>query len=122
MTYAIEQSFFQNTLEKKVILDYREDTGRKCSQCDTWQEWDFFNKKPKGINGRNSICKSCLMTKNKSRYKKKTNKKIVRHTSKLVSWECDSIIITEIDLGQDEQKKLNTRVRDFAHDILMDYQ
>lgn len=33
--------------------------GRVCSNCQIFHEWDKFDRKPNGVNGRNSRCKKC---------------------------------------------------------------
>lgn len=60
------------------------DPGRECSSCGLFKSWTDFDKKPRGINGRDSRCKSCISKqKNLLRERKKVaSKNALRRTRK----------------------------------------
>lgn len=37
--------------------------GRDCARCGEYKQWEEYHKLPRGANGRNPACKSCLSTK-----------------------------------------------------------
>ena len=53
----------------------QESSGRKCAgACKTFKQWSSFDRKPNGINGHDSRCKSCI-SKAKKSYKSKMSKR-----------------------------------------------
>jgi hypothetical protein len=48
--------------------------GRICRLCNTWYNWEEFNVKISGLNGRESRCKNCISRLKKKHYQGKQRK------------------------------------------------
>lgn len=49
--------------------------GRTCSQCRKFKSWTDFSIKPKGLNGKDSRCRSCVVKNRKDQRKEKQKAK-----------------------------------------------
>jgi hypothetical protein len=49
--------------------------GRTCSQCRKFKAWSEFSIKPKGLNGKDSRCRSCVVKNRKDQRKEKQKAK-----------------------------------------------
>lgn len=61
------------TADKNIQIEpaYSSDQGRICSSCSQWKFWSRYNRKPKGLNGYDSRCKTCISKAKKSYQKNK---------------------------------------------------
>lgn len=69
--------------------------GRTCSLCRKFRLWDQFSKKPKGLNGRDSRCRPCIVKiRRDKRAKKKKDKK--RSAKEIKDCKFKSVILGQV--------------------------
>lgn len=58
---------------RRKIVNYN-DIGRECDKCHNFLDWNKFNKRACGFNGKNNVCRACMKIYNDERAEK-LNKK-----------------------------------------------
>lgn len=69
--------------------------GRNCKECGEFKQWSEYDKKKKGVNGRDSRCKACISEIRKKRRGAKRRSKSLQSKSTTVLVDPTEIIIVE---------------------------